>query len=66
MRQKLFEIFSYSIILAVLITTTYTLAMIYLFNGVQVIEPNKLILINEIALTLMGISFTVYKLRQIF
>lgn len=66
MRQKAFELFSYSIILAVLITTVYTLSMIYFFNAVQVVEPNKLILINEIALTAIGISFTLYKLRQVF
>jgi len=66
MRQKIFEILSYSIILAVLLTTTYTLAMIYFFNGVEVIEPNRFILINEIFLTLIGVSFTLYKIRQIF
>jgi hypothetical protein len=66
MKQKIFEIFSYSIILAVLLTTTYTLAMIYIFNAVQVVEPNKLILANEIALTILGISFTLYKIRTMF
>jgi len=66
MKQQIFEILSYSIILAVLITTTYTLSMIYLFDSVRVIEPNKLILVNEIALTSMGIVFALYKLRQVF
>lgn len=62
--MKILDLASYSIVLAVLITTAYTLFMIYFNGSVQVLEPNRLILINEIFLVALGTSFTVYKLKE--
>lgn len=63
--MKAVELLSYAIILSVLLTTTYTLVQIYQFDSVKIIEPNKLILIQEIFLMIFGISFTIYKLKDI-
>ena len=65
-KGKIIELTSYSIILAVLIVMTYTLVMIYVFNSVEVLEPNKLLLANEIGLTTVGITFSLYKIKQLF
>jgi hypothetical protein len=62
--MKILDLISYSVILAVLITTGYTLLMIYFYGSVQVLEPNVLILINEIFLVVLGTSFTIYKLKE--
>ncbi|HLC39398.1 MAG TPA: hypothetical protein VJJ76_00770 [archaeon] len=66
LKQRLFELVSYSIILAVLVTMGYTLTMIYFYNSVTVLEPNRYILINEIFMMVVGISFVVYKMKEIF
>ena len=60
------ELASYSIILAVLVVMSYTLFMIFLHNSVQVLESNKLILVNEIGLTLFAITFSLYKIKKLF
>jgi len=65
-KTKIFELTSYSIILAVLVVMTYTLALIYFYNTVQVLEPNKFILINEIGLTMFASGFSLYKIRKLF
>jgi hypothetical protein len=65
-KTKIFGLVSYSIILAVLVVMTYTLTMIYLFNTVQILEPNKFILVNEIGLTVFAISFSLYKIKELF
>jgi len=65
-RSTIFEILSYSIILSVLITMSYTLMMIYVNSSVTVFEPNRYILINEIAMMIFGMSFVVYKMKKIF
>lgn len=65
-KTKIFGLVSYSIILAVLIVMAYTLIMIYFFNSVQVLEPNKFILVNEIGLTVFAITFSLYKLKELF
>ena len=64
-KSKIVEILSYSIILSVLLTMGYTLTMIYFHNSVTVFEPNRYILINEIAMMIFGISFVVYKIKKI-
>jgi hypothetical protein len=64
-KATIFELTSYSVILAVLVVMTYTLIMIYFFNRVEVIEPNKLILVNEIGLTIFAISFSVFKIKKL-
>jgi hypothetical protein len=64
-KTTFFELTSYSVILAVLVVMTYTLTMIYFFNRVEVIEPNKLILVNEIGLTILGITFSLNKIRRL-
>jgi hypothetical protein len=60
--MKLVDIVSYSVILAVLITTGYTLLLIDQFGIVNVTEPNRFILVIEIFLVGLGISFTGYKM----
>lgn len=64
LKQKIFELVSYSIILSVLITMAYTLVMIFFYNSVTVLEPNRYILINEIMMMVLGISFVVYKMKE--
>lgn len=64
-KTKIFELAAYSIILAVLIVMAYTLSMIYFYNSVQVLEPNKLILVNEIGLTAFATVFALYKMKDI-
>jgi hypothetical protein len=65
-KATILELASYSVILAVLSVMTYTLIMIYFFNSVQVVESNKLILVNEIGLTIFAITFSVYKIKKLF
>lgn len=65
-KTKIFGLVSYSIILAVLIVMAYTLTMIYFFNSVQVLEPNKMILTGEIGLTLFAVTFSLYKIKELF
>jgi len=65
-KAVIFELTSYSIILAVLLVMSYTLVMIYFYNSVQVLEPNKLILINEIGLTVFAIVFSLFKIKKLF
>ncbi len=65
-KSRILGLVSYSIILAVLIVMTYTLVMIYFFNYVQVLESNKLILVNEIGLTVFAITFSLYKIKELF
>jgi hypothetical protein len=65
-KATILELASYSVILAVLVVMTYTLTMIYFFNSVQVVEPNKLILVNEIGLTIFAITFSLYKIKKLF
>lgn len=60
--MKLLDIFLYSIIMAVLITMVYTLLLIAQFKTVNVTETNKMILMTEIFLVVLGISFTGYKI----
>jgi len=62
--MKILDLISYSVILSVLITTGYTLILIYFYGSVHVLEPNMLILINEIFLVVLGSSFTIYKLKE--
>lgn len=64
LKQKIFELVSYSVILSVLITMAYTLVMIFFYNSVTVLEPNRYILINEIMMMVLGISFVVYKMKE--
>ena len=64
LKQKIFELVSYSIILSVLITMTYTLVMIFFYHSVTVLEPNRYILINEIMMMVLGVSFVVYKMKE--
>jgi hypothetical protein len=66
LKQRIFELLSYSIILSVLLTMGYTLIMIYFYNSVIVLEPNRYIVINEILMMVLGISFVVYKMKKIF
>jgi len=66
LKQKIFELLSYSIILSVLLTMGYTLTMIFFYNSVTVLEPNRYILINEILMMVLGVSFVVYKIKGIF
>jgi len=66
LKQRLFELLSYSIILAVLLTMGYTLTMIYFHDSVTVLEPNRYILINEILMMIVGISFVIYKMKDIY
>jgi len=66
LKQKIFELLSYSIILSVLLTMGYTLIMIYFYNSVIVLEPNRYMLINEILMMVLGISFVIYKMKGIF
>jgi len=66
LKQKVFELLSYSIILSVLLTMGYTLTMIFFYNSVTVLEPNRYILINEILMMVLGVSFVVYKMKGIF
>jgi hypothetical protein len=66
LKQKIFELLSYSIILSVLLTMGYTLTMIFFYNSVTVLEPNRYILINEILMMVLGVSFVVYKMKGIF
>jgi hypothetical protein len=66
LKQKVFELLSYSIILSVLLTMAYTLTMIYFYDSVTVLEPNRYILINEILMMILGVSFVVYKMKGIF
>jgi hypothetical protein len=66
LKQKIFELVSYSVILSVLITMAYTLIMIFFYNSVTVLEPNRYILINEIMMMVLGISFVVYKMKEFF
>jgi len=65
-KAVIFELTSYSIILSVLLVMSYTLVMIYFYNSVQVLEPNKLILINEIGLTVFAIVFSLFKIKKLF
>jgi len=65
-KTKIFELASYSVILSVMLVMTYTLLMIYFFNSVQVLEPNKLILVNEIGLTVFAIVFSLFKIKDLF
>jgi len=65
LKQRIFELVSYSIILSVLLTMGYTLSMIYFYDSVTVLEPNRYILINEILMMAVGISFVVYKMKDI-
>jgi len=65
LKQKIFELLSYSIILSVLITMGYTLTMIFFYNSVTVLEPNRYILINEILMMVLGVSFVIYKMKGI-
>jgi len=66
LKQKIFELVSYSIILSVMITMAYTLVMIFFYNSVTVLEPNRYILINEIMMMVLGISFVIYKMKEFF
>jgi len=65
-KGTIIELASYSIILAVLVVMSYTLVMIFMHNSVEVLEPNKFILVNEIGLTLFAITFSVYKIKKLF
>jgi len=65
LKQRIFELVSYSIILSVLLTMGYTLIMIFFYNSVTVLEPNRYILINEILMMILGVSFVVYKMKGI-
>jgi hypothetical protein len=65
-KTKIFGLVSYSIILAVLLVMSYTLIMIFFYNSVQVLEPNKMILTSEIGLTLFAVTFSIYKIKELF
>jgi hypothetical protein len=64
--KKLAELLAYAVILAVMISMSYTLIEIFFHGFVIVDEPNRLILITEISLVSTGTVFVLYKMLENF